>query len=721
LVPGVFTNLFLSGAARVAAAAMLFMGSAPALLIAQQTTRDSMRATPTTIEAARVEIARDRDRSVLSLPFAVSRVSADSLRPAVRRAAVGDLLFAVPGVQVQPRNNPTQDARIAVRGFGARAAFGVRGVKVLRDGIPISLPDGQTPMDWLDLETIERVEAIRGTASALYGNAAGGVLDFRSEAAAASAFAGRTRVWDGGGARRANVLLSGTPSSRGATPPSWLASVTRTISDGPRIYARQEATSGFARVEGALGGTTVRVIGSAFDMPVAENPGALTLAELERDVRLPDSLNITRGASKAVQHAQLGVVAERGSADDGLAAAAWIGTRDLDNPLPFAVVAVDRRNAGAWVRGTTSHRLAGLPVRVSAGLDLQSVNDDRRNFANCVGQATSATCPTAGAARGVLRLDQTEVVQSEGAFVRYEVAVPRRLDLSAALRWDQVRFRLTDRFLSDTRDDSGEQAQTALNPMIGLVWRARPTWSIYATVNTAFETPTVTELTTQADGTAGLNGALSPQRTRTAEAGVRGLLGTSTWIELAAFDARSRDELVPFDVPNQPGRRAFRNAGRTTRRGVELLVRSQRTLGAQLTADVGVAASAGRFRFDEYTVGTTSFAGNIVPGSPARQGQAWATVRRAAWFATVDVSAASQIVVDDAGTTSAPGWRAVNLRVGSEGIAVRDGWRVAPVLGVENVLDARYASAVLVNATRGRFFEPAPPRTAFAGLRVERQ
>lgn len=693
------------------------IAAVPSLVHAQV---DTVRRAGTRLEAATVEVARDPERSVLALPFAITRVTPDSLRPGLRRATVGELLFAVPGVQVQPRNNPTQDARIAVRGFGARAAFGVRGVKVLRDGIPVSLPDGQTPMDWLDLETVDRVEAIRGTASALYGNAAGGVLDFRSQVADSTPFAARARVWDGGGARRANVLLSGRGAGDRRTPPQWLASVTHTRTDGPRVYARQEATSVFARGDAEWAGTTWRVLASAYDMPLAENPGALTAAELERNVRLPDSLNITRGAGKTVQHGQLGVVAERGSADDGLAAAAWLGTRRLDNPLAFAVVDVDRTNAGLWLRGTRTHRWAGLPVRVSAGLDLQSVGDDRRNFANCVGQPVSATCPTAGATTGVLRLDQREVVQSEGAFVRYELSVPRRLDISAALRWDQVRFRLIDRRLSDGRDDSGEEGQTAVNPMVGVVWRARPTWSLYATVNTAFETPTVTELTTQADGTAGLNGALSPQRTRTAEFGARGLLGTRTWFDVALFDARSRDELVPFDVPDQPGRRAFRNAGRTTRRGAEVLLRTQVPLGTQWLADAGVSATFGRYRFVDYTVGGTSFAGNVVPGSPSQQWQGWMTVRRAAWFGTVDVSAASDIVVDDAGSARAPGWQAVNVRVGHEGARLRSGWRVAPVAGIENLLDARYASAVLVNATRGRFFEPAPPRSAFVGLRVLR-
>jgi iron complex outermembrane receptor protein len=240
--------------------------------------------------------------------------------------------------------------------------------------------------------------------------------------------------------------------------------------------------------------------------------------------------------------------------------------------------------------------------------------------------------------------------------------------------------------------------------------------SLYATLNTAFETPTITELTTQADGSAGLNGALAPQRTRTLEAGVRGVVGSRTWVDVAVFDARSTDELVPFDVPDAPGRRAFRNAGRTARRGIEASARVQ--LGS---TDAGVAVTAARYRFLTYTVGSAVYDGNTVPGSPARQLQGWVTTRRGAWFATLDAAAASAIVVNDAGTEQAPGWHAIGLRVGSDGLLLRDGWRAAPVLGVENLLDARYASAVLVNATRGRFYEPAMPRTLFAGLRFSRR
>jgi iron complex outermembrane recepter protein len=163
---------------------------------------DSTRA----LAAVRVTVTRDAPRAALDLPFAVTRVTPDSSRPATRRLTVGELLFAVPGVSVGNRNNPSQDPRLGIRGFGARSAFGVRGVRVVRDGVPLTLPDGQTPIDWLDLESIGTLEVIRGTASALYGNAAGGVLALRTVAP------------DSGAARLSLRAFGCSPARRSAAP-----------------------------------------------------------------------------------------------------------------------------------------------------------------------------------------------------------------------------------------------------------------------------------------------------------------------------------------------------------------------------------------------------------------------------------------------------------------------------------------------------------------------
>ncbi len=678
--------------------------------------RDSARAdTAQSLQSVRVSVMRDGARSPFELPFALS-IAPLTARPAQRRAAVGDLLLGVPGVQVQDRANPSQDPRIAVRGFGARSAFGVRGVRVLRDGVPLSLPDGQTPIDWLDLETIDRIDIVRGTAAALYGNAAGGVIDMRTREAVAAPFGVDARFWDGGGLQRANVTVSGrSRDQEGAWQEAqWLGAFTRTNGNGPRTWSRLDATSAFLRGMARIKGTKVELQATRYDAPRAENTGALTAAELSRDPRLPDSLNITRQSRKAAQQTQVALIAERAMGQANVRGSLFAGTRTLDNPLPFAIVAVDRAVLGGSLHGAWRTTATPWPLRFGTGVDAQRQVDDRFNYENCADLAPtaplSARCPARGVERGAVRLDQQERAGSVGSYARVELEAPHDLYLSAAMRVDAVQFRVRDRFITATSaDDSGDRSLRAASPMLGLTWRARPLWSVYANLSTAFETPTVTELTNQEDGAAGLNTNLDPQRTRTVEFGTQGMFGGRVRLDASVFQATVLDELVPFDVPNQPGRRAFRNAGRTSRRGAET---SARVASAHLEA--GIAYTWSRFRFDRYDVGATSFAGKAIPGVPEHYLQSFATARAAGLWSTVELTAASRTSATDAGTVTAAGYAVWNLRAGIDVPRVRRGGiaraRLSPTLGIDNLFDRRYAGSLVVNATRNRYFEPGLPR-----------
>lgn len=700
--------------------------AAPVPLVAQVATRDSVAddSTARRLNTVRVSVTRDAARSPFELPFALTTAPL-SARPAQRRTSVSDLLLAVPGVQVQDRSNPSQDSRIAVRGFGARSAFGVRGVRVLRDGVPVSLPDGQTPIDWIDLETVDRVDVVRGTAAALYGNAAGGVVDMRSRAPSTLPLALQARWWNGGGLQRANVQASG--SLRGALGDSsgvlqesqWLASFTRTAGDGPRAWSRFDASSVFARGLTTVGGTRFELQGTVYDAPRAENTGALTAAELSRDPRLPDSLNITRRSRKAVQQTQLALMAERDVGNGQLRASLFGGTRMLDNPLPFAMVAVDRAVMGGSVHGSWRLPSTPWPLRLGAGVDAQRLVDERYNYENCAEQLPSAPpstrCPVPGNERGATRLDQQERAANLGGYARVEIEAPRQVFVSTALRFDQVQFGVRDRFITASNaDDSGDRSLRAVSPMLGVTWRAQPRWSLYGNLATAFETPTVTELTNQETGAAGLNATLEPQRTRTMEVGTQALLGQRVRADLALFEAVVQDELVPFDVPNQPGRRAFRNAGQTTRRGAESAVRL-----AWSMIDVGASYTWSRFRFDRYDVGTTSFAGQRIPGVPEHYGQGFVTARARGAFATLEWTGSSAAAANDAGTVQGAGFSVWNMRLGASASRWA-GVTLEPTLSVENLFDRRYASSLVINATRNRFFEPGLPRRLAFVMQVRR-
>jgi iron complex outermembrane recepter protein len=457
-----------------------------------------------------------------------------------------------------------------------------------------------------------------------------------------------------------------------------------------------------------------------FTMPIAENPGALTATEMGADPRQAVTSFVTKRARKDVNQAQLSVTARRPLADGEMLASVYGGTRDLDNPLTFAVVAIDRMTYGGSVRATSAVTPLGSRHRLSVGVDIQHLDDDRKNFENCNGvPAPTTACPRADTVeRGAIRLDQREVVTSIGVFLRDEIALGGRVLMHGGLRADHVIFDIEDRLIigpgpGQNPDDSGRRTLRAWSPMAGVVARLGMLNAVYANVSTAFETPTATELGNRPEGAGGINNDLEPQYATTVEVGLKGILASRVRYDVAGFTTGVRDELIPFEIPEGAGRRYFRNAGRTTRRGLEL--------GLELAAGSALLASAysySDYRFDDYAVIISDvierYDGNRIPGIPLHQLQASATWRWSGLFLTAEGITSSRMLVDDANSAAAGGWTVANMRIG--GRIPIGGRSVMPVVGMQNLFDRRYTGSVVVNAAGGRFHEPAPTRTLSIGL-----
>ncbi len=670
---------------------------------AQDTTRASL---PT----VRVTATREGPRAPLELPYAVTLTRPDSLA-ALRRVGVDELLFGVPGVTLANRQNPAQDPRLSIRGFGARSAFGVRGVRVLQDGVPVTLPDGQTPVDVLDLEGADRVEVVRGSASSLYGNAAGGVIDIRSTTPP-TLFTPYARIV--GGSSSPTVMASGASGTFGGT--GLTSSITHIAGRGYRDYSNQRATRGAMRLvlvpADAMGLAPLTLALRVSDVALAESPGALTRAQFDADPTQADPFSVKKGASKIVRQGDLSLVLAHALGErTALTATAYGSVRSLDNPTTASIIAVARSSGGASLRATSMGRFGEHDVRVSTGADAQWQNDDRQEYTNCIG----VVCAGGARDRGITNKDQRELVASVGPYFRSEVGLTPSLLASAGIRGDEVRFRVRDRLITSTNpDDSGERTLRALSPAAGLVWRVTPLTSLYSSVSSSFETPTTTELGNKPDGSAGINPDLQAQQTVTLEFGSKGFLGglPVRW-DLAVFDSHVRDELVPFDIPNGNGRRYFRNAGRTLRRGGE----------AGLDGETGrltwhAAYEYSHFRYVNYLVGATSYAGNRIPGIAEQ-----ALAAAAAWrLGDVSLSATADLAgamdVDDANSARAPGRAIFGIAIGRE---VRlAGATLAPLVAVQNIGGVHSVGSLSINASGGKFYEPAPGRTLLVRFALAR-
>ncbi len=680
----------------------LFLCLSPVILKAQQ---DSAAR----LDPVIVTVTRDKGQSVLRSPFALSVVHPDSARPGQKHTSIDETLAMVPGLSVTNRNNPSQDPRLSIRGFGSRSAFGVRGVRVLRDGMPLTLADGQTPLDYLSLESVGRVEVMRGAASALYGNASGGVIDLQS-ASPPFPFAGKiTQLLGDSRFARSAVAAAGS-GTRGF----YQGDAAFSRSDGTRAHSRQRATTGFGRTGVAVAGTNLALTVLVLSNPLAENPGPLTVGEIRLDPAAADALSVRRNARKAAKQIQVGLSATRTLGTGEAQLAVFEGARSLDNPLTFAIVEIGRHTYGASARLLQNVSAIGTRHRLVIGTDLQSQNDLRRNYATCADtvplKLPTARCPSLASERGIVTLDQRELVSSAGAYISDDIAIGAKLGLTAGVRADDVRFEVQDRLIAGSNpDDSGKRSLAAVSPVVGAVLQIAPSHSVYANVASAFETPTATELGNHPDGSAGINQELNPQRSTTGEMGVKGFFGALLNYDIAAYSARVRDELVPFEIPGSNGRRYFRNAGRTRRRGAEA--------GGQL--NIGLLSFMGAytfsaFHFDTYRTGALVYDGNAIPGVPRNRWQAAVRANSARGFVVVESEGAGRVFLDDANSGSGPGYVTSNIRTGSSVALWRS--RVSVSGGIQNVFDRHYAASIAVNAARGKFFEPASTRTAFVSV-----
>jgi iron complex outermembrane receptor protein len=619
-------------------------------------------------------------------------------------------------VVVSNRYNFSLDQRISIRGAGSRSNFGVRGLKILLDGVPQTLPDGQSQLTNIDFANIERAEVLKGASSSLYGNASGGVVAFSSEPAVARRFAQRLRVQGGTGKRDADDFYKWQSWTSGRSGNvSGTLSVSQFKTDGFRQHSAAEFRQLNAAMDYAVTGSTLATLRlSLADNPRGQNPGALTRAEYLAN---PDSAagnNIRRGADKDAQQHQLALRVRHFDAGGNEYEATVFGLlRDLANPLaappPTGItpttgtyVAIDRAVGGVRVSG--SRRLGSLDQapRLTAGVDLQRMRDDRRNLVSDAGQPTTTVI-----------LDQREQVTELGPFAQLHWNPSERWLVSGGARFDWARFSLADRFTADG-DDSGARTMSAVSGNLGLSLSVGDQFVPYVNVATAFETPTTTELVNQPDGSGGFNPALGPQRAVNYEVGARGQPVPSVSYSVALFLGRVSDAIV--QGPEVGGRAFFRNAGKTHNDGAEVGVNVSPAAGLTLRGSYTYA----RYRFTDYRLADgTVLDGNRLPGVPEHF---WRFGLRTSlpgdFFLDADHTISSSVVADDANTIYVDAWGAglTNLRLGWDGESGQV--EFAPFIGVNNLWDRRYVGSVTLNGVGGRVFEPAPRRIVYIGTEL---
>ena len=666
-------------------------------LIAQTDTLTNQAIAPVTISATR--LGNDQHKT----PFAVTVLSKSQLQSVQQQLSVHDVLATVPGVFVQNPDNFAQDLRISIRGFGARAAFGIRGIRIITDGIPESTPDGQADVDNLDVGALQSMEVLKGASSALYGNAAGGVIYLKTEEPTDRPFAelqvvqgsyGFQRYQGKAGFRRGKV---GTFVSMGYN---------RSAGYRANAAMRQLIVNNKWVVDFSSK-TVLKLLLNYGNSPQADDAGGLTAEQVAADRRQARPQNVQFRAGENVKQGRVGLVLDHRINDRQLLSLrGFITARDFDNRLPFengGIVDIDRVYGGGGLQYEWKDQLFRRPYRMQTGLELNRQRDHRRRSNN------------EGGLRGVVTFDQNEVFSSLGAYSIHALQLAEKWSLTASGRLDRVRLSAEDLFPEDG-DQSGAIPLMRFSPSGGLNFQWSAASAMYVNVASNFETPTLNELSANPMNTGGFNPELQPQRAWSGEWGLKAQLFPALRVETALFFIGLRDEFVPYQLPQFAGRTFYRNAGKSQRKGLEASLQ----WNIRPTMVFSLHYTYSDFRYTEYTSGNQNFKHNRTPGIPAHNALAeWRWSSKKGFTAVAQLRRISSFFVNDANTFKNDAYTVGTLRAGFR--HQFRGWALEPFAGISNLSGARYNANVLINAAGNRFYEPAAGAYGYAGVKIHFQ
>ncbi|WFC62713.1 TonB-dependent receptor [Pseudomonas sp. REST10] len=647
------------------------------------------------------------------LPFSVNRIDAEQATLGKPGVNLSEALGSVPGLVVQNRQNHAQDLQISSRGFGARAAFGIRGIKLLADGVPLSNPDGQGQAATFDLDTLERIEVLRGPFASVYGSNSGGVIQLFSRDGQGAPRVSADTSQAAYGTRRTRLSAEGGNAQAG-----FIINRSHFETDGYRDHSGAILDKTFAKLTLHPDDlSTLSLSVSELDQNDTQDPQGLTWAQVQSDRRAAAPSALLFDTRKSVDHRQLALNYERGFAAGTWQSTLYSGTRRViqyqsippavqGNPTHSGgVIDFERRFHGIGNRWIQPFDLGGSLLTLTAGLDYDQSRDERQGYENFSGSTLGV--------KGALRRDERNRVTSLSPYVQAAWQLGK-LDLQAGLRHNQVEFEVEDRFLGNG-DDSGSVTYRELTPSLGASYALLPALSVYASWGQGLETPTLNELSySGANGGFGFD--LKPATSEQIEVGLKARLAAGTRLQLALFQIDTDDELV---ASASGGRSRFQNAAQTRRRGIELALESR--LSEALRAHLAYTRIDATYSQAFSSNGRMIEAGNHLPGIPAHSLYGELNWQPASGVSTaIEAMYRSERYVEDSNSDrSAPSYALLNWQARFE-------QRVGAltfnqVLRIDNLLDRDYIGSVIVGDGNGRYYEPGPERAWYVGAGVQYQ
>lgn len=666
-------------------------------------------AADTLLDDVVVSSSRSEQRS-FDAPGSIQSVNRAQIESGGPQINLSESLVGVPGVSAGNRNNYAQDLQISIRGYGARAPFGVRGVKLFVDGIPQTIADGQGQTSQFALTSADRIEVLKGPISSLYGNASGGVLQVftRSPGEKPELTVGNT--WGSYGLNHANVQYSEKKGNIGIVLDS-----AHFKSEGFRHYSQAEREHLNAKLELETERGKASFVVNYLDNKKSQDPGTLNSTLFSANPYQAQANNESNKAGKSFIQQMYGVNFDgKINADTSYNYRVYYGERSLDNPTRVSntYIVINREFTGAAASLTSRAEIVNIPVKFTAGAEFDYVKDKRLGYTNNSGT------------KGTLNRQEDNLADSFGTYIQSEWYLSPKYTGLLGLRFTSVRLEVKDQFLSDTSGNgSGSKTYQGISPIGGLTYHLNPNTNLYAQIGTGFETPTLNEVIYTPDGSSSsinqFYSGISAARSLQSEIGVKWRDANQAKIDVAFFHAKTKNDIVPYYLSTSGS--TFQNAD-TEKTGFELSGLKVLPLNFAIRGAYTLISA----KYDQNTSVSSGSVnnGNKIPGIAENQLYMDLSWRSIDWLAKpkatyteagIDCKSVGKMYADSRNLNVANSYKLWGARLSHN---IKNGAHTLTMFGrVDNISNKVYASSVVVDQQFGSYYEPGMPRNWILGVK----
>lgn len=656
---------------------------------AQKQAKDSIK-----LEEVIISVTKIKD-SLVNTPFSVSIKNFSTFQKSAEQFNISEYIEDIPGIFISNDNNYAQDSRISIRGFGSRANFGIRGIKLIVDGVPETTPDGQSQIDNLNLEIIEKIEVIRGVGSSLYGNSSAGIIKIKTLQELQNSFA---KIGFSLGSNQQNKSQFFLGQKYKKTSYTFLYSQTK--SNGYRNNSGFKNNNLninlFKKVNDK---TNYGLSFNYVDSPYAIDPGGLTIEEVEDNRKQARERNVIYDSKESIKHLKLsGSFEKKISNKLTFSKYLFFSNRDFNGNIPVKKGGTIKLDRKYW--GLGASLLIKNKFNTQIGFDLGNQKDLRKRYFNNEGEI------------GALVLEQNEKFINYGIFLVSSFKLNSFI-INPGIRLDKNTISIDDRFLADG-NSSDKINLNSLNPSLGINYKSNSFNRFFVNVSTGFETPTLNEFGSSPIGS-GFNKNLKSQNSINYELGFsKKSINNKFKLDLIYFNTSTKNEVLPYEDSQFPGQVFYNNAGKTQRSGIEF----SGSYNYNNFWNFNSSISIGRYLFDEFIDNEKNYSGNKIPGVPEKTMFFNVNYKNESKLSvSLQLKVIGDLYANNSNSVKVDGFNRLNLKI-SKGINYKK-ITIDPFLIFKNILGTSYYDNIRINAFGARYYEPAAKANFYGGIKIK--